>query len=186
MDFNKILTARSAELKKGGRMVVVNFSKSPEGHYLGKTDVGVSMWDSFSASWRRLYDEGLIDATELTSISFPSYYRSMSEVEAGAAAVPGLKVVSIEEKVVKCPYREAWNSGASSRAGRSPRDHAEWYVPTTRTWSESTFRNALNAERDNKEEVIAKFWSNYVDLVEKEPGVHGMDYVHTYTVLEKE
>lgn len=186
LDFNKILTARSAELKKGGRMVVVNFSKSPEGHYLGKTDVGVSMWDSFSASWRRLYDEGLIDATELTSISFPSYYRSMSEVEAGAAAVPGLKVVSIEEKVVKCPYREAWNSGASSRAGRSPRDHAEWYVPTTRTWSESTFRNALNAERDNKEEVIAKFWSNYVDLVEEEPGVHGMDYVHTYTVLEKE
>ena len=35
-DFNKIITARAKELKKGGRMVIVNFSKSAEGHYLGK------------------------------------------------------------------------------------------------------------------------------------------------------
>ena len=86
---------------------------------------------------------------------------------------------------MKCPYRETWTSGASSKAGRSARQHAEWYVPTTRTWSESTFRNALKANRGNKDGIIAKFWSNYVDLVEKDPSVHGMDYVHTYLVLEK-
>mmetsp|Transcript_15536 Transcript_15536/g.32025 ORF Transcript_15536/g.32025 Transcript_15536/m.32025 type:complete len:408 (+) Transcript_15536:55-1278(+) len=185
-DFHNIITSRAAELKKGGRMVIVNFSKSPEGHYLGKTDVGVSMWDSFAHSWSRLHDEGLIDAEELTSISFPSYYRSIDEVKQGAEAVSGIKVVSVEEKVVKCPYREAWNSGSSKKAGRSAREHAEWYVPTTRTWSESTFKNALKADRTDKDEVLAKFWSNYVDLVEKDPSVHGMDYVHTYLVLEKE
>jgi len=185
LDWNKIITARAAELKKGGRMVIVNFSKSPEGYYLGKTDVGVSMWDSFAASWHRLHEEGLIDADELNAISFPSYYRSIEEVRQGAEAVAGIKVVSVDEKVVKCPYRETWTSGASSKAGRSARQHAEWYVPTTRTWSESTFRNALKANRGNKDGIIAKFWSNYVDLVEKDPSVHGMDYVHTYLVLEK-
>ena len=70
-------------------------------------------------------------------------------------------------QVVRCPYRESWLSGASQKAGRSARQHAEWYVPTTRTWSESTFKNALGEGRD-KDAVMKVFWGNYVDLVEKE------------------
>ncbi|GMH55186.1 hypothetical protein TrRE_jg5960 [Triparma retinervis] len=186
LDFHKILTARSAELKPGGRMVIVNFSKSPEGHYLGKTDVGASMWDSFSLCWKRLHAEGLIDDSELVAVSFPSYYRSQSEVSLGVSSVPGLKLISISELVVRCPYRASWTSGASTSAGRSPLDHAKWYVPTTRTWSESTFLNALRPGRSDASEVMERFWGNYVDLVAEEPGIHGMDYVHTYTVLEKE
>ena len=73
----------------------------------------------------------------------------------------------------------------SSQAGRSARQHAEWFVPTTRTWSESTFKNALDDSRD-KDAIMKRFWSNYVDLVEADPAVHHMDYVHSYLVLEKE
>ena len=105
--------------------------------------------------------------SERKAISFPSYYRSMAEVSSQAASVDGLKVVSVEEKVVRCPYREAWVSGASKNAGRTARQHAEWYVPTTRTWSESTFKNALDTKRD-KDAIMKMFWSNYVDLVETE------------------
>ncbi|GMH93376.1 hypothetical protein TrST_g7445 [Triparma strigata] len=184
-DFNKIITARAKELKKGGRMVIVNFSKSAEGHYLGKTERGVSMWDSFKSAWDRLAAEGMISEAERLAISFPSYYRSMKEVEEGAKTVENIKVVSVEEKVVRCPYNEAWVNGESQKAGRSARQHAEWFVPTTRTWSESTFKNALDDSRD-KDAIMKRFWSNYVDIVEADPAVHHMDYVHSYLVLEKE
>jgi hypothetical protein len=97
--------------------------------------------------------------------------------------IDGLKVIDCVEKVVRCPYREAWNAG--NTAGRTAREQAEWFVPTTRTWSESTFKNALKSHRD-KDAIMEKFWFNYVDLVAEDPSIHGMDYAHTYLVIEKE
>ena len=58
-------------------------------------------------------------------------------------------------------------------------------MPTTKSWSNSTFKAALRADRADKEDVIDKFWANYVDLVAEEPEVHGMDYVHCYLTIEK-
>lgn len=57
------------------------------------------MWDSFKSAWDRLAAEGMISEAERLAISFPSYYRSMKEVEEGAKAVENIKVVSVEEKV---------------------------------------------------------------------------------------
>lgn len=179
-DWKSILMARSKELRTGGRMIIVNFCKTEDGYYLGNTGEGVSMWDSFQQSWDRLAEEGLIDEEERLGISFPAYYRSSKECVDGVKSVPGLRVVDCVERIVACPYRQAWNDGA-----RSAREHAEWYVPTTRTWSESTFKAALKPHQ-NKKEVMEKFWSNYADIVEKDPSAHGMDYVHTYLVVEKE
>merc|ERR1711990_263813 len=181
-DWLAIMTARAAELKVGGKLVIVNFCVSAEGYFLGNTDVGVSMWDSFTKAWGRLKEEGLIDDTELKAISFPSYYRSSKEMTDGVEAVPGLKVVECQERVVRCPYREIWTSG--NAPGRSAREHAEWFVPTTKTWSNSTFKAALHADRADKEAVIDKFWANYVDLVAEAPEQHGMDYVHSYLTVE--
>ena len=61
----------------------------------------------------------------------------------GVEAVPGLRVVECVERVVRCPYREAWVSGRSK--GKTAREHAEWFVPTTKTWSNSTFKAALRS-----------------------------------------
>jgi indole-3-acetate O-methyltransferase len=181
-DWLSILKARSNELRPGGRLVIANFCKSKQGYFLGNTDKGANMWESFQKSWDRLADEGLINEEERLGISFPSYYRSSEEIVTGVESVDGLKVVECVERVVRCPYREAWTNGSSNR---SAREHAEWYVPTTRTWSESTFKSALQPNR-NKDEIMRKFWNNYVDLVEENPEAHGMDYVHTYLVVEKE
>ena len=181
-DWKSILTARSKELRPGGRMVIVNFCKSKEGYYLGNTDIGVSMWDSFKSAWYKLHEDGLIDDEEKLGISFPSYYRSTDECIEGVNEVQGLKVIDCTERVVRCPYREEWVSGKSKRTAR---EHAENYVPTTRTWSESTFKAALKDTRDKKA-IMEKFWNNYVDLVEANPDQHGMDYVHTYLVIEKQ
>ncbi|KAL3937786.1 MAG: hypothetical protein SGARI_001987 [Bacillariaceae sp.] len=182
-DWKSILEARSKELRKGGRMVIANFCKSKEGYFLGNTDTGASMWESFQTCWDRLAEEALIDEEERLGISFPNYYRTSEECLRGVEQVDGLKVIDCVEKVVPCPYREAWNAG--NKAGRTAREQAQWFVPTTRTWSESTFKNALKSHQD-KEAIMDKFWSNYVDLVAEDPSIHGMDYAHTYLVIEKE
>lgn len=187
-DWTAILRARAAELVPGGRFVCVNFCKSSDGHFLGQTDVGASMWDSFQASWDGLKEAGLIDEEERLGVSFPNYYRTKDEFLAGIEGdeeiAKRLKVVSIEERVVRCPYRELYVAGKSNK---SPREYAEWFVPTTKTWSHSTFKSGLKSSRseDEKEEIMSQFWENYTSLVVKNPKVHGMDYVHAYIVFEK-
>eukprot|EP00584_Thalassiosira_punctigera_P009681 CAMPEP_0172526508 /NCGR_PEP_ID=MMETSP1067-20121228/1421_1 /TAXON_ID=265564 ORGANISM="Thalassiosira punctigera, Strain Tpunct2005C2" /NCGR_SAMPLE_ID=MMETSP1067 /ASSEMBLY_ACC=CAM_ASM_000444 /LENGTH=424 /DNA_ID=CAMNT_0013310039 /DNA_START=134 /DNA_END=1408 /DNA_ORIENTATION=+ len=187
-DWRAILGARAAELAPGGRFVCVNFCKDSEGRFLGQTDVGASMWDSFRTSWDGLARDGLIDEEERLGVSFPNYYRTRDEflegIEGDEEISRRLKVVSIEERVVRCPYRELYNSGGSDR---SPREYAEWFVPTTKTWSHSTFKDGLRSDRseEEKEGIMAQFWENYVSLVAENPEVHGMDYVHAYIVFEK-
>ena len=186
LDWKNILKARAKELVPGGRFVCVNFCKNADGYFLGQTDVGVSMWDSFQEAWDMLKEQKLITEEERLGVSFPNYYRTKEEflegIEEDEDISDSLKVVSFEEKVVRCPYRELYVSGKS---GKSPREYAEWFVPTTRTWSHSTFKSALQADRMDKEEVMAQFWENYMALVEKNPCAHGMDYVHAYIVFEK-
>lgn len=184
-DWRSILEARSKELVPGGRFVCVNFCVSTEGYFLGQTDVGASMWDSFQRSWDMLKTEqNLIDEDERLGVSFPNYYRTKEEFLECTNDIPNLEVVSIKEEVVRCPYRELYTSGKS---GKSPREYAEWFVPTTRTWSHSTFKSALknNKTEEEKEAIMAQFWENYTGLVEKDPESHGMDYVHAYIVFEK-
>lgn len=187
-DWKAILRARAKELVPGGRFVCVNFCKDSNGYFLGQTDVGASMWDSFQTSWDQLKERGLIDEEERLGVSFPNYYRTKEEFMAGIdedeEISSMLKVVSIEERVVRCPYRELYTSG---KVSKSPREYAEWFVPTTKTWSHSTFKSGLKSDRseEEKEAIMTQFWDNYMSLVEKEPEVHGMDYAHAYIVLEK-
>jgi len=182
-DWISILQARSNELVKGGKFVCVNFCVSKDNYFLGATDRGANMWDSFQTAWDQLKEQGLIDEEERLGVSFPSYYRTMDEFLEGIEKVPELKVISAQEKIVRCPYRELYLSEKSD--SMSGREYAEWFVPTTRTWSNSIFRGALGDGRTDKDEVMNQFWENYMNLVKEDPGSHGMDYVHAYLVLEK-
>lgn len=155
-------------------------------YFFGR-DVGESMWDSFQSSWDRLKEQGLIDEEERLGVSFPNYYRTKDEFLEGLeddGIASTLKVISIEERVVRCPYRELYAFG---RTSMSPREYAELFVPTTKTWSHSTFKSGLRSDRTEaeKEEIMAQFWENYMSLVEQKPEAHGMDYVHAYIVFEK-
>ena len=187
-DWRSILLARAKELVPGGKFVCVNFCKSTEGYFLGQTDVGASMWDSFQSSWDKLKEQGLIDEDERLGVSFPNYYRTKDEfldvIENDEEVLSKLKLISYEERIVRCPYRELYTSG---RTEKSPRQYAEDFVPTTKTWSHSTFKSGLRADRseDEKEDIMNQFWENYTSLVEQEPEIHGMDYSHAYIVLEK-
>ena len=185
-DWKSILKARSKELSPGGRFVCVNFCKDSDGQFLGQTDVGASMWDSFQTSWDKLKEQGMINEKERLGVSFPNYYRVKEEFLEAVSDDDsiGLKVISIEERVVRCPYRELYVAG---KTDKTPREYAEWFVPTTKTWSHSTFKSALDGTKseEEKERIMDQFWENYMSLVEKDPKQHGMDYVHAYIVFEK-
>ena len=103
---------------------------------------------------------------------------------AGIEKRSDLRLISAEEKVVRCPYREQFVEGKTSM---TPQEYAKWMVPTTKTWSHSTFKAGLRDSRpdEEKEAILDQFWSNYEDLVAQAPEKHGMDYVHSYLVIEK-
>jgi len=61
------------------------------------------------------------------------------------------------------------------------------FVPTTRTWSNSTYSNGLDAGRsaEQKAEIVDELFDHYAALVAQELADHGMDYVPCYAVIEK-
>ncbi|OEU19039.1 S-adenosyl-L-methionine-dependent methyltransferase [Fragilariopsis cylindrus CCMP1102] len=188
-DWYNILCARSKELTKGGRFVCVNFCVSKEGYFLGQTDTGVSMWDSFQIAWNKLAG---ISEEERLGISFPSYYRTTDEFINGIDKCPDLRLISAEEKIVRCPYREQYIAQSTSDDNKNsktmtPGEYSKSFVPTTRTWSHSTFKAALSDDKTDqeKEDILEQFWTNYEELVAEAPEEHGMDYVHSYLVIEK-
>ena len=116
------------------------------------------------------------------------FYRTKEEFAAplqpaGAAYAAGLRLISARTGVVKCPYRRAFEE---AKGAMSPRDFAESYVPTLRSWSETVFANALDPARPAEERraVVDLCYRRYEDTVAAEPNRHAMDYVHCYLAIE--
>ncbi|MEC8851468.1 MAG: SAM-dependent methyltransferase, partial [Pseudomonadota bacterium] len=164
-DWETILLARAAELAPGGRLVFCNFCRDEDGRYLGHTG-GVSMFATFREIWRQFQDQGRISAAEFSAMTFPQYYRTVEEFAAplrdatGPVTAAGLRLETIETGVTPCPYAAAF-----ARDGGDAASFARAYVPTLRSWSESTFFNGLSARRPEVErrQVIEDFYQAYVD-----------------------
>jgi len=77
---------------------------------------------------------------EFNKTTFFNYYRTVTEFkkpfESADSPVrkAGLSLVSIETKVVPCPYREKW-----LKNGGDPEVHARWFIATKRTWRNAIF-----------------------------------------------
>jgi hypothetical protein len=190
-DWRSILKQRAEELVPGGRFVFVNFSETEEGYCLGGTDVGASMYDNFARLMRELVDDGTITEAEFAACTFPNHYRSAEETlrpfKENGGTFEGLKVVSCEERIVRCPYREELTDALARGEERDGAKYAEDFYATTRTWSNSTFLNALDAARPQaeREDIVERFFGMYKAEIAQDPGSHGMDYVHCYLVVEK-
>lgn len=186
-DWETILLRRAAELAPGGRLVFCNFCRDEEGRYLGHTG-GVSMFATFREIWLAFRAQGRLSAAEFSAMTFPQYYRTVDEFAAplrdpaGPVAAAGLRLETIETGVTPCPYAAAF-----ARDGGDPTAFARAYVPTLRSWSESTFFNGLSARRPEAErrQVIEDFYQAYVDRVAADPRGHAMDYVHAYMTIAK-
>ena len=71
------------------------------------------------------------------------------------------------------------------------KQHAEQFVLTTRTWSNSVYFDALDSTRDvdqhrmGRDAVVDELFARYAAEVAAAPADHAMDYVHAFVVIEK-
>jgi hypothetical protein len=181
-DWHDILRHRTAELVSGGRFVSVTFGIDERGRFLGNTG-GVSMHETFEAIWEELADEGVITPAELLDMTLPQYYRTVDEFRApfDDGSVPKLALEDVFTRVVECPFAAAYTEHHD--AARFARE----YVPTLRSWTEGTFRDALSERRSPEERaaIIDEYYGRYERRVREAPEGHGMSYVHVYLVARR-
>jgi SAM-dependent methyltransferase len=187
-DWERILLARAAELRPGGRLVILSFGKDEEGRYLGNTG-GVNMFDRFHAHWQAMVETGEITAKEYAAGTFAQVYRTPEEFTqpltdpASPVYQAGLRLISADTRITPCPYRAAFDADPTINA----RAFARSYIPTLRSWSETVFANALDPARPLAERtaLVDAFYQRYEDEVAADPTGHAMDYVHIYLAIEK-
>lgn len=185
-DWENILLQRARELKPGGKLVLVNFCIDEQGRYLGNTG-GVNMFDNFNANWQHFVDDGVITAEEYTAMTLPQFYNNVDEFTAplldenSDVYKAGLRLVDIETAVVPCPFAEDF------KIHKDAQKFAKAFIPTIRSWNESTFLGALCDKRsmDERREIIENYYLKYQHQAAEAPEMHGMGYVHAYTTIEK-
>jgi len=185
-DWETILLQRAEEMVPGGRLVLVNFCKDEAGCYLGNTS-GVNMFDTFNALWKRFADQGIVSSHEYLNMTFPQYYRTVEEFtqplldQRGLVYRAGLRLEQCKTRIVPCPF------AAEFREHGDVERFAHDYIPTLRSWTESTFMGALSAGRslDERKRIIDRYYDAYQELVRDNPAGHRMDYVHAYMTISK-
>ena len=185
-DWQQILLHRAAELKPGGKLVLINFARDEQGRYLGNTG-GVNMFDTFNEIWISFLEQQRITLEEYENMTLPQYYNSVEEFSApltdpgDPVFQAGLRLEHIDTRVVPCPFAESFKQhGDAAR-------FAEEYIPTIRTWNESIYFNGLSSDRPEAErgQIIEDYYKAYAEQVRTSPDGHGMDYVHAYMVICK-
>lgn len=187
VEWERLLHFRARELKRGGRLALLNFGIDGQGRYLGHTG-GVSMFDTFDRLWRGLAEEGRISKEEYAATNFPQVYRTAAQFssplidEESPARRAGLRLEHIEERFTRCPYARGFESHKDAAR------FAAEYIPTLRSWSEPTFASGLKPERPPQERmaILDEFYGRYQRLVAAEPAGHAMDYIHIFMICVKE
>lgn len=186
-DWQTILSHRAKELVPGGRLVLVNFGRDEAGRYLGNTG-GVNMFDMFNEIWQQFVDDKIIEPAEYVAMTLPQYYNTLEEFSAPLTDTDspvyqaGLRLDEAKTGVVECPF------AAEFREHGDAAKFAKDYIPTLRSWTESTFFGALAETRplEQRQQIIDQFYDTYEARVREQPDQHGMGYVHAYLIISKE
>lgn len=186
VDWESMLLNRANDLAVGGKLALFNFGIDEEGRYLGSTG-GISMFDTFNELWAALRDDGTITTEEYLNTNFPQSYRTVDQFTApfveedNPVYKAGLRMEHVETRVVECPYEVDFRSHGDAEK------FAREYIPTLRSWAETTFAAGLSAERSPEEcqEILDRYFDNYEQRVREHPTGHAMDYVHCYLIVEK-
>ena len=185
-DWEAMLVNRACELATGGRLALFNFGIDEAGRYLGNTG-GISMFDTFNELWGELRDEGSITPEEYVDTNFPQHYRTVEEFTRpfrepdNPVHRAGLRLDHAETRVVRCPFEAHFEEHGD------PARFAREYIPTLRSWSESTFASGLSPKRRPAEcvAILDRFYDRYEARVREAPRGHAMDYVHCYLIASK-
>lgn len=187
-DWETFLRRRSDELAADGRLVLFNFGIDEEGRYLGHTG-GVSMFETFNEIWEQFRDEGHITGEEYLATNFPQCYRTVEQFtdpltdKGSDVYASGLRLDHVETRVVRCPYERDFTENH-----RDADRFALEYIPTLRSWSETSFAAGLSADRapEERQRILDAYYTACEERVRQSPEGHAMDYVHIYLVLRKD
>lgn len=185
-DWETILMHRATEMMPGAKLVLANFCEDEQGHYLGHTG-GVNMHDTFAKHWRNLVKDGTISEAEFKRANFVQFYKTKEDFIAplqdtnSPVSKAGLVLEKAFTRTTGCPY------AADFKVKRDPVAFAKAYIPTLRSWSESTFMGGLDPSRpaDERMAIVNRFYDAYEAEVAAAPEGHGMDYVHCFMVVRK-
>jgi hypothetical protein len=166
--------------------VLVNFCRDEAGRYMGHTG-GHNMFEVLNTLWQRFVAEGVIRHDEYVRMTLSAYYRTVEECigpltdTASPVYRTGLSLEQYETRVIPCPYAAAFH-----HHGDAARFACE-YIPSLRSWSESTFLAALAPDRplEERQGIIERYYGAYETLVRESPGGHRKDNVHLYMTLAK-
>jgi hypothetical protein len=186
LDWATILLARARELVPGGRLVIANLCVDEHGRHIGSTG-GASMFDTLSKHWRSLAAAGLITESEYRAATFQMYYHSPQEYAApftdpdSPVVRAGLRLDHSSTTITPCPFAAIFHEHRDAVA------YAHAYVPSIRSWSESTFLSALEPERQPTERarILDQLYDAYEAEVAAAPELHWKDYVHCIQVISK-
>jgi hypothetical protein len=145
------------------------------------------MFDQYELHWRALLEAGAITRAEYDRATFQQHYRTPAECAApfqdpsSAISRAGLVLERSFTRVTPCPYAEDFRRTGDGAA------FAKAYIPTLRSWSESTFAGALDPARPlgERQALIDRFYDSYEAEVARNPTGHGMDYVHCFMQIRK-
>ncbi len=185
-DWETILLRRARELRPGGRMVLINFCRDENGHYLGNTG-GINMFHTFNSIWQSFLTDGRIREEEYHRMTLPQYYRTVEEFmdplrdPDNPCYQAGLHLESIETRVVPCPFAEQFRQNGDIQ------QFADGLIPTIRSWNQSIFHAGLDPERpaEEKTDIIEEYYGEYRRRVLANPKGHGMDYVHAHMTISR-
>ena len=170
----------------GGKLVFANFCEDEQGHYLGHTG-GVNMHDTFAKHWRNLVKDGTISEAEFKRANFVQFYKTKEDFIAplqnpgSPVSKAGLVLEKAFTRTTGCPYAADFKRKGDATA------FAKAYIPTLRSWSESTFMGGLDPSRPAQDRmtIVNRFYDAYEAEVATAPEGHGMDYVHCFMVVGK-
>ncbi|CAF1004136.1 unnamed protein product [Rotaria sp. Silwood1] len=176
LDYTQFIKQRVRELKVGGVFILTNFSVNEQGLN------GIE--NSMNVLYQCAQSLSLLTPQELLDYSIPMYNRSLNEcVDLQLFHQCSLTLIKSSLVEVKTPLYKQYTNGEISLD-----EFARTRTQTTRTYTESPLRQALEDNGRLKEEVdniLTQFWTLYEQEVKKKPDDYKAIMYNTYLVLKK-
>ena len=184
-DWTAILLARARELVPGGRLVFANFCVDERRS---------SPWEHRRCQCVRRFIEALARfscrqsyiGSEYRAATFQQYYKTVPEFVApfesdSPVTRAGLRLDHVSTVLTPCPFAAMFRQSSDAAA------YAHAYVPSVRSWSQSTFLGALNPARPQGERaaIVDQLYDAYESDVAAAPELHWKDYVHCIQSISK-
>ncbi len=162
-DWRRFLTHRGAELRRGGRLVVVGSGASSDGRSGAER-----LLDLANTVLVDLVDEGALDIGEYEQMVIPTYYRTREEFTRPLREEPlagAFELESCSETALSDPL---WSEFQRTR---DRRDYAHKASDFFRAFSEPSVFGPIAASRSAQDtaEIADRFYARVRDAIERRP-----------------